>query len=389
MALIPGSIGLTGVAAPKDDSEDFYTLDPTYGIDGLRSVPTVSAMNSIPVLRRRFGMFVVVNADSTGNGSYQLSNIVLGGLDDTISNNSNFIPRGWYSDNQVRNTVLSSLNVPTYTGTLTNTDSVIIGFSKLQNQIDALRGGISWKNPVVAMTDSNITLTGEQTIHGVTTNLSRVLVNGQVDQTLNGIYITSPSAWARSSDANTNLELVGAATFVLIGDSVYGGKQFINQTNPVNIGVSNIVFVNNGNTVSYTSGNGISIVGNAIQLAALSSGKILVGSVSNVATAVNISGDATLSNIGVLTLAASGVTPGSYTNVSLTVNSKGLISLVSNGTGSAQPNYRGSVPPGTAQNLSLGYNIFSFGLTDNGSIYMCTASNSSTANWALIYGSGD
>ncbi|OFZ28810.1 MAG: hypothetical protein A2622_06930, partial [Bdellovibrionales bacterium RIFCSPHIGHO2_01_FULL_40_29] len=58
----------------------------------------------------------------------------------------------------------------------------------------------------------------------------------------------------------------------------------------------------------------------------LNSAQILVGSAGNVATAVSMSGDATLSNTGALTLANSGATAGSgYTKV--TVDAKGRVTV--------------------------------------------------------------
>ncbi|MDG0815896.1 phage tail protein [Bdellovibrio svalbardensis] len=61
------------------------------------------------------------------------------------------------------------------------------------------------------------------------------------------------------------------------------------------------------------------------QSSTLADGKILVGNASNVATAQTMSGDATLSNAGALTLASSGVTAGTYSKV--TVDAKGRVTV--------------------------------------------------------------
>ena len=64
---------------------------------------------------------------------------------------------------------------------------------------------------------------------------------------------------------------------------------------------------------------------NAKATSTLASGDIFVGNVSNVATAVAMSGDATLANTGALTLATVNASPGSTTLSSITTNAKGLV----------------------------------------------------------------
>jgi hypothetical protein len=72
--------------------------------------------------------------------------------------------------------------------------------------------------------------------------------------------------------------------------------------------------------------------------AVLASTKIWVGNGSSVPTAVNLSGDATLANTGALTLNTVNSNVGSFTNASITVNAKGLVTAASTGSTGSAPN---------------------------------------------------
>jgi len=61
---------------------------------------------------------------------------------------------------------------------------------------------------VVAATDSNITLSGEQTIDGIAVTASQlVLVKNQTDPTENGVYVCQTGAWDRSTDFDSDAEI--------------------------------------------------------------------------------------------------------------------------------------------------------------------------------------
>lgn len=78
------------------------------------------------------------------------------------------------------------------------------------NGADGINGSIV----VDLVAESNLTLSGEQTIDGVTTSASRVLVTAQSTAANNGIYVTAAGSWTRATDYD-------AATEVLRGRVIY------------------------------------------------------------------------------------------------------------------------------------------------------------------------
>jgi hypothetical protein len=132
-----------------------------------------------------------------------------------------------------------------------------------KNYVDNAVTGLTWKTAVLNATTANVTLSGEQTIDGILTNASRILVKNQTNQTENGIYVTSAGAWARSSDANSGPELDSAAVFVQQG-TTQGDTGWVQVTSNIVLGTSNIVWQQFSGAGSYVGGVGIDITGNTI-----------------------------------------------------------------------------------------------------------------------------
>src|SRR6185503_15893874 len=84
-----------------------------------------------------------------------------------------------------------------------------------------LTGGTAIKGPCKAATTANITLSGEQTIDGVScVTDDRVLVKNQTSAVDNGIYVVSTGVWRRAKDFSSNRDVKqGTAVFVTGGST--------------------------------------------------------------------------------------------------------------------------------------------------------------------------
>lgn len=91
--------------------------------------------------------------------------------------------------------------------------------------VDAQVAALVQKATVIVRTTANITLSGEQTLDGVLTASSRVLVMAQTSAAENGIYVSASGAWARATDMDAWAEVPGAIVVVqqgtLYADSVW------------------------------------------------------------------------------------------------------------------------------------------------------------------------
>lgn len=93
MAYPTGSIQVTNAIGTTAITDTYATHYDFLGSGGLMTIDTLANRNLIPALRRKFGMFVTVYGDSTpaNNKTYILANVDLGGVNGTITDNSNWI----------------------------------------------------------------------------------------------------------------------------------------------------------------------------------------------------------------------------------------------------------------------------------------------------------
>jgi hypothetical protein len=117
------------------------------------------------------------------------------------------------------------------------------------DRIDGLTTSIAVKAPCTCATTANITLSGLQTIDGVTVvgddiyPPDRVLVKDQTDTTKNGIYNPSVNAWTRSLDFDGQRDITdGSLVWVRGGNTNSGLWKAIATDRTVIIETSEILF---------------------------------------------------------------------------------------------------------------------------------------------------
>lgn len=134
----------------------------------------------------------------------------------------------------------------------------------VDTQIQSAAAGIDCKASVRVVANANITLSGTQTIDGISVIAGdRVLVRGQTTASQNGVYVCAAGAWSRATDADATGEITpGAFWFVEEGTS-YGKTQWrCENTGAITVGTTSITINQFGAAAAYTGGNGLTLVGN-------------------------------------------------------------------------------------------------------------------------------
>jgi hypothetical protein len=178
--------------------------------------------------------------------------------------------------------------------------------------VDSLALGISWKQPVVAGTTANITLSGAQTIDTVSVVAGdRVLVKNQTNQAENGIYDAAVGAWTRSPDANIWDELVSALVFIESGGQA-GAAYYCPIQPGGTLGVTAITWNNFSVGGVYFAGTGLNLSGgDTFNITSTGVAAATYGSASSVPViAVNLQGQITSASNTSIAIDAAAITSG-------------------------------------------------------------------------------
>lgn len=136
--------------------------------------------------------------------------------------------------------------------------------------VDAVKTGLDVKDSVRAATTANITLSGTQTVDGVSLAAGdRVLVKNQTTGSQNGIYVVAAGAWSRSADADNSPSgevTSGMFTFVEEGTTYAASGWVLQTTGAITLDTTSLSFVQFSGAGQLQAGTFLTINGNTISV---------------------------------------------------------------------------------------------------------------------------
>ena len=151
-------------------------------------------------------------------------------------------------------------------GTVANAPS---GSTDIANKlyVDTVAQGLDAKASCVAATTADITLSGAQTIDGVSIVAgNRVLVKNQSLSQNNGIYLCASGSWTRTTDANTWDALTSAFTFIEQG-TTNADCGFVCTANAGGtLGTTALPWSQFSGAGTFTAGTGLTLTGSVFSL---------------------------------------------------------------------------------------------------------------------------
>lgn len=138
-----------------------------------------------------------------------------------------------------------------------------------KSYVDSVAQGLDVKSSVLVATTANITLSGLQTIDGITVVANdRVLVKDQTTAAQNGVYLAQSGAWTRASDMDVWGEFVSAFFFVERGTSQADSGWVCTVDPGGTLETTSVTFAQFSGSGSYQAGAGLTLTGNILAVGA-------------------------------------------------------------------------------------------------------------------------
>ncbi len=159
------------------------------------------------------------------------------------------------------------------------------------DRLSGISDGLGRKAPVRVATTANITLSGLQTIDGVTVAASdRVLVKNQTSSAANGIYDASSGSWTRSLDFDGARDVVTGTSVLVASGSTNGSTEWVvTAANPITVDTTALTFGQTTVPATFTGAT-------AVEVDVASATTTNVGAAASLK--VNVTGTTTITSFG-------------------------------------------------------------------------------------------
>ena len=150
----------------------------------------------------------------------------------------------------------------------------------IKSYVDGVAQGLDIKEAARVATTANITLSGTQTIDGVSVVAdNRVLVKNQSTASQNGLYLCKASTWERTDDLATGADASSVFVFISEG-STQADQGFVCTTDKGSavVGTNNLAFTQFSGGGNLTGGDGITKSGNEFSVDLKSNGGLVIES---------------------------------------------------------------------------------------------------------------
>jgi hypothetical protein len=133
--------------------------------------------------------------------------------------------------------------------------------------VDSVAQGLDAKGSVKAATTANITLSGAQTVDGVSVVAGdRVLVKNQSTASQNGVYVGQSGAWTRALDMDVWSEVPNAFVFVEQGTTQADTGWVCTADQGGTLGTTSVPWTQFSSAASYVAGAGLTLTGNVFDV---------------------------------------------------------------------------------------------------------------------------
>jgi hypothetical protein len=215
-----------------------------------------------------------INIGTNGAGTTTINNNIVASGNLTVSGSGLVASNINNFDSQVRTNRLDQMAVPTADVSLNSRKITNLATPTGDNDaatkayVDAARSGLDVKQSVRVATTANITLSGAQTIDGVSAVAGdRVLVKNQSTASQNGIYVVAAGSWSRATDADSDVKVTaGMFVFVTEGATNADSGWVLTTNDTIALGTTGLAFAQFSGAGQITAGDGLTKSGNTINV---------------------------------------------------------------------------------------------------------------------------